>query len=182
MYVKTLGVRNFNFEAVPEHFRVRDHPYSLQNYLPTLRPSCSQHISMQLRHGPKARYGWMANPYRKPFLAFSRQGLSPCKIRRALLDAITFRITCTQSQQKLWQIQFFIKCDTNGKNGSALGVSVYAIVIIHFKFYLYAFFQLMKFQIKIFFHSQEIFLCMIDHKYQRHYHLQASWHFHLMYH
>ena len=72
-----------------QHFRVRDHPYGLQNSLPTLRPSCSQHISMQLRHGPKARYGWVANPYRKPFLAFSRQGLSPCKIRRALLGAIT---------------------------------------------------------------------------------------------
>ncbi|OQY14519.1 MAG: hypothetical protein B6I32_09145, partial [Desulfobacterium sp. 4572_20] len=28
----------------------------------------------QLRHGSKARYGWMANPYRKPLLIFLPTG------------------------------------------------------------------------------------------------------------
>ena len=51
-----------------QHFRVRDHPYGLQNSLPTLNPSCSLHSFMQLRHGFKARYGWVANPYRKSLL------------------------------------------------------------------------------------------------------------------
>jgi hypothetical protein len=50
-----------------QHFRVRDHPCGLQDTLPTLNPSCSPLI-MQLRHGSKARYGWVANPYRKPLL------------------------------------------------------------------------------------------------------------------
>ncbi len=51
-----------------QHFRVRDHPYGLQNSLPTLNPSCSLQNFMHLRHGSKARYGWVANPYRKSLL------------------------------------------------------------------------------------------------------------------
>ena len=113
-----------------QHFRVRDHPYGLQNSLPTLRPSCSQHISMQLRHGPKARYGWVANPYRKPFLAFSRQGLSPCKIRRALLGAITtsspaanMREKALRKRKHLCERQHFKKNAAVGGRGERLVVN-----------------------------------------------------------
>ena len=52
------------------------------------RPALTM-IRKHLRHGPKARYGWVANPYRKPLPTSSRQGLTPCKMRRALLGAIT---------------------------------------------------------------------------------------------
>ena len=51
-----------------QHFRVRDHPYGLQDSLPTLNPSCLLQNIMHLRHGSKARYGWVANPYRKSLL------------------------------------------------------------------------------------------------------------------
>ena len=71
-------------------FRERGLPYGLQDSLPTLSPSCSlPHSSRQLRHGPKARYGWGANPYRNSLLNPSRRGLTPRKMRRALLGAIT---------------------------------------------------------------------------------------------
>lgn len=92
VHVKTLGIHNCYFEAVPHHFRVRDHPYGLQDSLPTLNPSCSLHLFIQLRHGSKARYGWVANPSRNSLLSSSLQGLSPCKIRRALLGTITTEI------------------------------------------------------------------------------------------
>ena len=83
-----------------QHFRVRDHPYGLQDSLPTLNPSCSLLKIRQPRHGSKARYGWVANPYRNPLLNPSRQGLSPCKIRRALLGAITCRVRGAWSEAK----------------------------------------------------------------------------------
>ena len=86
-----------------QHFRVRDHPYGLQDSLPTLNPSCSQLSFIQLRHGSKARYGWVANPYRKSLLISSRQGLSPCKIRRAFLGAITPAVSGSQGFHCLFQ-------------------------------------------------------------------------------
>ena len=46
-----------------QHFRVRGHPYGLQDTLSTLRPSCSSCVPPQLRHGRKTRYGWVASPY-----------------------------------------------------------------------------------------------------------------------
>ena len=46
-----------------QHFRVRGHPYGLQDALSTLRPSCSTQASLRLRHGRKTRYGWVARPY-----------------------------------------------------------------------------------------------------------------------
>src|SRR2546428_4038526 len=46
-----------------QHFRVRGHPYGLQDALSTLRPSCSPQASLRLRHGRKTRYGWVASPY-----------------------------------------------------------------------------------------------------------------------
>lgn len=39
--VKTLGVRNKLISKLYQHFRVRDHPYGLQNSLCTLHLSCS---------------------------------------------------------------------------------------------------------------------------------------------
>jgi hypothetical protein len=60
--VKTLGVRNKRLSKLYQHFRVRGHPYGLQDSLSTLRPSCSLEVSSPLRHGRKTRYGWVANP------------------------------------------------------------------------------------------------------------------------
>ena len=41
----------------------------------TLNPYCSPpNSSKQLRRGSKARYGWVANPYGRPFLAFLPTG------------------------------------------------------------------------------------------------------------
>ena len=58
-----------------QHFRVGDHPCGLQDSLPTLNPPCSlPDSSKQLRHGSKARYGWEANPYERPYLAFLPTG------------------------------------------------------------------------------------------------------------
>src|SRR6266702_1048203 len=45
-----------------QHFRVRGHPYGLQDALSTLRPSCSPGSRPRLRHGRKTRYGWVASP------------------------------------------------------------------------------------------------------------------------
>jgi len=69
--VKTLGVRNKLISKLYQHFRVRGHPYGLQDSLSTLRPSCSPWSRPRLRHGRKTRYGWMANPF--PTGTFTRQ-------------------------------------------------------------------------------------------------------------
>src|SRR5882672_278067 len=45
------------------HFRVRGHPYGLQDALSTLRPSCAPGSRPRRRHGRKTRYGWVATPY-----------------------------------------------------------------------------------------------------------------------
>jgi hypothetical protein len=58
-----------------QHFRDRGLPYGLQDALPTLNPSCSLPINYgKLRHGSKARYGWVANPYKSPLLNFLPTG------------------------------------------------------------------------------------------------------------
>jgi len=72
-HAKTLGNHDCNFEAVPALQGVRS-PLRPTGSLPTLRPFCSPHIFMQLRHGPKARYGWVANPYRRTLLPFFPTG------------------------------------------------------------------------------------------------------------
>jgi hypothetical protein len=51
------------FSKLFQHFRVRGHPYGLQDALSTLRPSCSPWFRPRLRHGRKTRYGWVASPY-----------------------------------------------------------------------------------------------------------------------
>jgi len=58
--VKNIGIRNKLISKLYQLFRERDLPYGLQDSLPTLRPSCSR--LAPLRHGPKARYGWVASP------------------------------------------------------------------------------------------------------------------------
>src|SRR5712671_5076925 len=45
-----------------QHFRVRGHPYGLQDALSTLRPSCAPGSRPRRRHGRKTRYGWVARP------------------------------------------------------------------------------------------------------------------------
>ena len=84
-----------------QHFRARDHPGACPGPDPgayTILCLRLAHLVrcmtfMQLRHGPKARYGWVANPCSESLLPHSRQGLSPCKIRRACLGAITSSLT-----------------------------------------------------------------------------------------
>jgi hypothetical protein len=61
-HIKTLAVRNKLISKLYQHFRERGLPYGLQDALSTLSPSCSS-PSQQLRHGPKTRLGWVANPY-----------------------------------------------------------------------------------------------------------------------
>src|SRR6266536_2711342 len=61
--VKTLGVRSKLISKLYQHFRVRGHPYGLQDALSTRRPSCSPWYPPRLRHGRKTRYGWVASPY-----------------------------------------------------------------------------------------------------------------------
>src|SRR3989449_10333208 len=63
-----------------QHFRVRGHPYGLQDTLSTLRPSCSPCLHGSAMDARLATGGW---------LALTRQGLSPCKRRQAFLGAIT---------------------------------------------------------------------------------------------
>jgi hypothetical protein len=58
--VKTLGVRNKLISKLYQHFRVRGHPYGLQDSLSTLRPYSA--MDARLDTG-----GW---------LALTRQGLS----------------------------------------------------------------------------------------------------------
>ena len=45
-----------------QHCRGRGPPYGLQDALSTLRPSCSPHAALRLRHGRTTRYGWVARP------------------------------------------------------------------------------------------------------------------------
>jgi len=59
--VKPLGIRNKLISKLYQHFRERDLPYGLQDSLSTLHPSCS--LLLQLRHGCKTRYGWVASPF-----------------------------------------------------------------------------------------------------------------------
>jgi hypothetical protein len=76
-----------------QHFRERGLPYGLQVLCLRLTHLVRCTSFMQLRHGSKARYEWVANPYRRSLLIPSRQGLPPCKIRRAFLGAITPQIS-----------------------------------------------------------------------------------------
>ena len=75
--VKTLGVRNKRVSKLYQHFRVRGHPYGLQESRSTLRPSCSSWSSYDSAMDARLDTGG--------WLALTRQGLSPCKIRQAFL-------------------------------------------------------------------------------------------------
>src|SRR5437867_11475927 len=67
-----------------QHFRVRGHPYGLQDTLSTLRPSCSPCLHGSAMDARLATGGW---------LALTRQGLSPCKRRQAFLGARTLALS-----------------------------------------------------------------------------------------
>jgi hypothetical protein len=41
VHVKTLGIRMLSFSKLYQHFRLRDHPYGLQDSLSTLNLLCS---------------------------------------------------------------------------------------------------------------------------------------------
>jgi len=77
VYVKTLGIRNLHSEAVPALQGARP-PYGLQDLCLRLDTSRSQHLTTLFLHGPKAKYGWVANPYEFALLQIPRQGLLPC--------------------------------------------------------------------------------------------------------
>src|SRR5918992_4946508 len=63
-------------------------PYGLQDTLPTLSPSCSQPLGCSATDPRLDTGGWLTL-VKKPYDLFSRQGLSPCKMRRAFPSAIT---------------------------------------------------------------------------------------------
>jgi hypothetical protein len=79
--VNTLGVRHTRIAKRSQHFRVRGHPYGLQEALSTLRPSCSPWLSHDSAMDARLETGG--------WLALTRQGLSPRKRRQALLGART---------------------------------------------------------------------------------------------
>ena len=74
-----------------QHFRVRGHPCGLQDSLSTLRPSCSPCLHGSAMDARLATGGWRA---------LTRQGLSPCKRRQALLGAITLRFRRGEQPQR----------------------------------------------------------------------------------
>jgi hypothetical protein len=73
-----------------QHFRERGLPYGLQNSLPTLSPSCSllNDLSSSAMDPRLDTGGWLTLT-EDHYWSSSRQGLSPCKIRRAFLGATT---------------------------------------------------------------------------------------------
>ena len=66
---KPSAANNYHFEAVPALQGARL-PYGLQDSLPTLNMFCSLRKKTQLRHTPKARYGWVVNPYDRRSLLY----------------------------------------------------------------------------------------------------------------
>lgn len=74
--IKTLGVRNKLISKLYQHFRVRGHPYGLQDSLCTLRPSIVRESPPSAMDATLDTGGW---------LALTRPGLSPGKIRQASL-------------------------------------------------------------------------------------------------
>ena len=90
-HVKTLGLRNKLISKLYQHFRERGLPYGLQDTLPTLSPSCSQPLGYSATDPRLDTGGWLTL-VKRPYDLFSRQGLSPCKMRRALPSATTLRL------------------------------------------------------------------------------------------
>jgi hypothetical protein len=91
-HVKTLGLRNKLISKLYQHFRERGLPYGLQDTLPTLSPSCSQPLGYSATDPRLDTGGWLTL-VKMPYDLFSRQGLSPCKMRRALPSAITSKLS-----------------------------------------------------------------------------------------
>jgi len=84
VYVKTLGIRNKLISKLYQHFRVREHPYGLQDSLCTLAPLSVRSLRRSATGPTLDTGGW---------LTLTRPGLSPGKRRRALLGATTSKLT-----------------------------------------------------------------------------------------
>src|SRR5919109_5480382 len=67
-------------------------PCGLQDALPTLSPSCSPPLGYSATDPRLDTGGWLTL-VKRPYDLFSRQGLSPCKMRRALPSARTPKLT-----------------------------------------------------------------------------------------
>jgi hypothetical protein len=74
-------------------------PYGLQDALPTLSPSCSQPLGYSATDPRLDTGGWLTL-VKRPYDLFSRQGLSPCKMRRALPSATTAKLS--RARQRRW--------------------------------------------------------------------------------
>ena len=61
-YVNALASRNNFISKLYQHFRVRVHPYGLQDSLCTLTPFSFAGYPTPL-YGANTRYGWVASPY-----------------------------------------------------------------------------------------------------------------------
>ena len=80
--VKTLGIRNLlHISKLYQHFRVRDHPYGLQDSLCTLHLLFNDYLVAGSATGATLDTG--------EWLTLTRRGLSPRKICRASPGAIT---------------------------------------------------------------------------------------------
>jgi hypothetical protein len=97
--LKTLGIRNKLISKLYQHFRERGLPYGLQDTLPTLSPSCSQSLGYSATD-PRLNTGGWLTLVKRPYDLFSRQGLSPCKMRRAFPSAIALKRSGRQEAQK----------------------------------------------------------------------------------
>jgi hypothetical protein len=77
------------FSKRSQHFRVRGHPYGLQETRSTLRPSCAPCSHGSALDARRAPGGWLALP---------RPGLAPCQRCQASLGAITLGLSCCWKQ------------------------------------------------------------------------------------
>jgi len=85
--VKALADCNKPFSRLYQHLGVYGHPYGLQDSLCTLRLFCSQKKNAFSYSATGATLDTGGR------LSLTRQGLAPCKMRQALLGALTPRIT-----------------------------------------------------------------------------------------
>jgi len=74
VYVKTFGIRNKLISKLYQHFRERGLPYGLQDSLCTLTSLIVRGLPRSSLRSTLDTGGW---------LTLARQGLPPCKIRRA---------------------------------------------------------------------------------------------------
>jgi hypothetical protein len=92
-----------------QHFRGRGSPYGLQDSLPTLNPSCSLYCYNSAM-GPRLDMGGWLTLTEKHYCSPSQQGLSPCKMHRALLGAITWNSPATAVRSPKLNLVWTIFC------------------------------------------------------------------------